>query len=428
MFDNQLEKLSNIRLEITGNNVLLITNNQYATEILKNNKMQLQTKYQVGLYPKKDTVQIKGGSKEIYCNMLNFVFNLHGKTELTLEKFDEILLRSQEEDANNIKKRRSSTTLTPIRNIYPQSCTGAIPLRKLSDLGELPDLIEDEENPQCNSCLYPTNSTGAFVSVHHEEQSKPYEFIPSKSSQANTTPEKQFSQNNSYSTIVRSQPSSPKRDQSQYQSKNFNKNQNQNKYIYTNNKPIERRSTVPNCQEISPNKKYDQRNQMKQNQNQKSNYPKNNKKQSKGNSSRYNNSFNNNNNNVSISFYSSDNQKHLKSDESSDSICTEPDTNYDVSSGYRYSPRSSSPPIASIQSSIASSRSTSAIYNNYQPKPDSNCKVECKLSGNKLIYLLSKSFISNNSQGRSSQQILNEVYEALGFTSRESFNKIIFKC
>ena len=253
-----------------------------------------------------------------------------------------------------------------------------------------------------------------------DHQTKPTEFIPQKLSQPYSPVCNQIFSNNSYASI-RSQPSSPKREQNQ--TRNSFKSRNQNKFVY-NNKPLERRSTAPNCQELSPNNNVDNKSSMKQNYNQKSSQYKNiknNYNQKNTNKTKYNYPKNRS---QTISFYSSNNTKN-PSDESSDSISTEPEATIDH---YKYSPRSYSPPISSITPSIAASHSTNILLHRTKPNDDLSCKVEYKFSGNSLIFNMTESPISSNSKGRSSQQILQKVYETLGFNSKASFNKIIFKC
>lgn len=428
MFDNQLEKLKNSKFEIS-NDILIITCDKYLLERFKQSKMEIQQKFKVGIYPKKDQIKIKGNEvkRKTFCDVLNFAFDLNEPNSLTLDQFNELLSKTTTED-NIIKKRRSSTTLPQINNIIPKAGSTSILSRKFSDLGEIPEPIELEENSRSNSCLYSPSSTpiAMLSSEKDDHKAKPTEFVPQKVTQSCVSNTDQLSLND-FNNAIKSQPASPKRDQKQNQSNYSYKSRNQNKFVYYNNKKLERRSTVPNCQEFSPKTKVDNNNNsMKQSYNQKNSQ---NKTAKNAYSQKNKNSFySSKNRSQTISFYSSNNIKNQKSDESSDSICTEPETTNDTSVSFNYSPRSYSPSLNPIIPSIVNSYSTNTLLNDFQPNKNFSSNVEYKLTENKLICVITENPISNNSNNRSAKEILQKVYQTLGFNSQASFNKIIFKC
>lgn len=415
MFDNQLEKLKNAKLEIQDD-TLLITCDKYMVEMIKKLKMDIQNKYSVTVYAKKDLIRVKGNEvkKETFCDVLNYTFG-NDKEKLTLDEFDNILAKSSTEE-NTIKRRRSYNGIHQINNIIPQSGSTSILSRKLSDLGENPEPIDYEENPKCDSFLHSHKSTpiATLGSDQDDHISKPKEFIPQKVSTMNSSTISQSSSSTFYNNAIKSQPSSPKREPS------YNQNSYKNRNQTRNNKPLERRATVSNCYEFSPKNynptskpNYNPKTPQYRNYNKNTNQNNNNK-----------NTYNPKNRSQMISFYSSNNTKN-PSDESSDSISTEPEANIDHC---KYYPRSYSPPMSSITSSIATSRSTNILLHRSKPNGDLACNVEYKINGNNLVFKLTESNLPATPNKRSSQQILTKIYETLGFNSQVSFNKIFFKC
>ncbi|OHT17125.1 hypothetical protein TRFO_12651 [Tritrichomonas foetus] len=85
--ENALSHLSQLDYRIDCG-ALKITD-QLSANLLKKQKMDLQDRFKVAVYPKKNTAVIKGGNEDIYCSIFNYIFDYN--PQITPTQFREFL-------------------------------------------------------------------------------------------------------------------------------------------------------------------------------------------------------------------------------------------------------------------------------------------------------------------------------------------------
>lgn len=88
------ENFQNLSIVFKDDTSLKISGNKYVRDILTVHKMDVQSKFKIVIYPKKDLVTLKGGDKQSYRSVFNYVFDLKGENEITPSIWEEILAKS----------------------------------------------------------------------------------------------------------------------------------------------------------------------------------------------------------------------------------------------------------------------------------------------------------------------------------------------
>lgn len=112
----QLDKLYFVKMEILPENfqnlsivfkddTLQISGNKYVRDMLTDHKMDVQSTFKIVIFPKKDSATLKGGDKQSYRSVFNYVFGLKGENEITPTIWEEILENSSNQTVQTPNKR-----------------------------------------------------------------------------------------------------------------------------------------------------------------------------------------------------------------------------------------------------------------------------------------------------------------------------------